>query len=86
MIKTFFASVIISAVAISCNNNGSSTKSPTADSVHIDTTTATYDTTFNGFNQLSLQQKQLAYYLSEKQIWNHASQNIGSHVWQLYRG
>ena len=82
MIKTFFASVIISAVAISCNNNGASTKSATADSVHIDTTTATYDTTFNvaaqsfadlqilryqvpGFNQLSLQQKQLAYYLSE---------------------
>ncbi len=77
--KTLFASILIGAVAFSCNS-GSDTKK---EKIVIDTTaTDGYDPDFQvtaqsfadlkilryqvpGFNQLSLQQKQLAYYLSE---------------------
>lgn len=82
MIKNLFAFIVMSTFVISCSNNGSSGAAATEDSTHIDTTTATYDTTFKveaesfadiqilryqvpGFNQLTLQQKQLAYYLYE---------------------
>jgi dipeptidyl-peptidase III len=47
MIKTCFASILISAMIMSCNNNSSTTKSSGADSTHIsDTAAAVYDTTF----------------------------------------
>ncbi|MEO7316589.1 MAG: hypothetical protein ABIW47_15470 [Ginsengibacter sp.] len=77
--KTLFASILIGAVAFSCNS-GSDTKK---EEIVIDTTaTDGYDPDFQvtaqsfadlkilryqvpGFNQLTLQQKQLAYYLSE---------------------
>ncbi|MEO9022797.1 MAG: hypothetical protein ABI237_18105 [Ginsengibacter sp.] len=83
MMKVFFVPVVICAVAISCNNNGSSGKMSSSDSTHVtDTTGASYDPSFQvsaqsfadlqllryqvpGFNQLSLQQKQLSYYLYE---------------------
>jgi len=82
MIKNLFAFIVMSTFVISCSNNGSSGAAATEDSTHIDTTAATYDTTFKveaesfadiqilryqvpGFNQLTLQQKQLAYYLYE---------------------
>ena len=77
--KTLFASILIGAVAFSCNS-GSDTKK---EEIVIDTTaTDGYDPDFQvtaqsfadlkilryqvpGFNQLTLQQKQLAYNLSE---------------------
>jgi dipeptidyl-peptidase-3 len=81
--KLFFISMCVIFVAVSCNNNGSSSSVSSTDSLNIsDSTGATYDTTFQveaesfadiqvlryqvpGFNQLPLQQKQLAYYLYE---------------------
>ena len=84
-IKQFLGLVAISAMILSCNENG--TKAPAAnDSNQVnDTTAATYDTTFKveaeafadlqvlryqvpGFSQLSLQQKQLSYYLYEASL------------------
>ena len=77
--KTLFASILIGAVAFSCNSSSDTKK----DEIVIDTTASDgYDPDFQvtaqsfadlkilryqvpGFNQLSLQQKQLAYYLSE---------------------
>ena len=77
--KTLFASILISAVAFSCNSGSDTTK---VEIVKDTTATEGYDPDFQvtaqsfadlkilryqvpGFNQLSLQQKQLAYYLSE---------------------
>ena len=84
-IKQFIGLVAISAMILSCNENGA--KAPAANnSTQVnDTTAATYDTTFKveaeafadlqvlryqvpGFNQLSLQQKQLSYYLYEASL------------------
>lgn len=79
--KALFVSVIVCAISVSCNNNGSSDRTASTKSVP-DTTGADYDPSFNveaqsfadlqvlryqvpGFNQLNLQQKQLAYYLYE---------------------
>ncbi|MEO8854513.1 MAG: hypothetical protein ABI359_12090 [Ginsengibacter sp.] len=74
---------VILLIAASCNSNSSPTNiSTSVDTTSIDTTAATYDTSFKveaqsfadiqvlryqapGFSQLSLQQKQLAYYLYE---------------------
>jgi dipeptidyl-peptidase-3 len=69
-------------IAASCNNSGSGDAVSSDSTNVVDSTGATYDTSFNveaqsfadlkilryqvpGFNQLSLQEKQLAYYLSE---------------------
>ncbi len=46
MTKTFFTSLFISAIALSCNNNGSSTKVVAADSTNSDTSKVAYDTSF----------------------------------------
>lgn len=84
-LKLLIASIIFLTVT-SCNNNsGSTTILTSTDTTSIDTTAATYDTSFKveaqsfadiqvlryqapGFNQLSLQQKQLSYYLYEAAI------------------
>lgn len=83
-IKLFPGFVAILFFTSSCNNNDSTTtaKSNIDSTKMVDTTAATYDTTFKveaesfadlqllryqvpGFSQLSLSQKQLAYFLSE---------------------
>jgi dipeptidyl-peptidase-3 len=78
LIVTLIFIVIIS----SCNNSGSTNTNTSSDSTLIDSSTATYDTSFKvkaqsfadlqilryqspGFDQLTLQQKQLSYYLYE---------------------
>src|SRR5665213_2187419 len=81
-LKLLIPSVIL-LIAVSCNSKSSSTTILTStDTTSIDTTAATYDTSFKveaqsfadiqvlryqapGFSQLSLQQKQLSYYLYE---------------------
>ena len=81
-LKLLIPSVIL-LIAVSCNSNSSSTTILTStDTTSIDTSAATYDTSFKveaqsfadiqvlryqapGFSQLSLEQKQLSYYLYE---------------------
>ena len=83
-LKRFVGAIALFGLILSCNNNSTTTPA-SADSTHVDTTAATYDTTFTteaevfadlqmlryqvpGFNQLTLQQKQLSYYLYEASL------------------
>ena len=84
-VKRFILAIAFFSFLISCNNNSTNSTANKDSTQVVDTTAATYDTTFTteaeafadiqvlryqvpGFNQLTLQQKQLSYYLYEASL------------------
>ena len=45
-VKGFIGAIAIFSMVLSCNNNGTNAPVSNNDSTHVDTTAATYDTTF----------------------------------------